>query len=83
MIVGRELNPKGEADIANVILYRPARHAVCDRQRGDTLVPSVPAQGDERYAPVRNLVLINTHGHPDHIGDNDLVMATPGAHNPR
>jgi glyoxylase-like metal-dependent hydrolase (beta-lactamase superfamily II) len=78
MVVGRELNQaKGEADIANSILYRT----------GDTLyvidtgaTPSFRAplrKAIRRLRPFRHVVLINTHGHPDHLGNNELVMKTP------
>ena len=78
MIVGRELNPaKGEADIANVILYRPGDTLyVIDSGATPSFRPFL-RKAISRMRPFRNLVLINTHGHPDHIGDNDLVMATP------
>ena len=81
MIVGRELNPaKGEADIANVILYRPRDTLyVIDSGATRSFRPFL-RKAISRMRPFRNLVLINTHGHPDHIGDNDLVMATTAAH---
>ena len=80
MIVGRELNPaKGEADIANVILYRSGDTLyVIDSGATPSFRPFL-RKAISRMCPFRNLVLINTHGHPDHIGDNDLVMATPAA----
>ena len=80
MIVGRELNPaKGEADIANVILYRPGDTLyVIDSGATPSFRPFL-RKAISRMRPFRNLVLINTHGHPDHIGNNDLVMATPAA----
>jgi glyoxylase-like metal-dependent hydrolase (beta-lactamase superfamily II) len=80
MVVGRELNPaKGEADIANVILYRPGDTLyVIDSGATPSFRPFLH-KAISRMRPFRNLVLINTHGHPDHIGNNDLVMATPAA----
>jgi glyoxylase-like metal-dependent hydrolase (beta-lactamase superfamily II) len=74
MIVGRELAPaKGEGDIADAIIYRS----------GDTLyvidtgaTPSFrPFLGSaiRRLRPFREVVLINTHGHPDHFGNNSLI----------
>lgn len=80
MIVGRELNPaKGEADIANVILYRAGDTLyVIDSGATPSFRPFL-RKAISRMRPFRNLVLINTHGHPDHIGNNDLVMATPAA----
>ena len=80
MVVGRELNPaKGEADIANVILYRPGDTLyVIDSGATPSFRPFL-RKAISRMRPFRNLVLINTHGHPDHIGNNDLVMATPAA----
>lgn len=75
MVVGRELRPaQHEGDVANSILYR----------KGDTLyvvdtgaTPSFRPflrKAIDRLRPFQRVVLINTHGHPDHIGDNRLVV---------
>src|SRR3954468_18672284 len=80
MVVGRELNQaKGEADIANSILYRAGDTLyVIDTGATPSFRPSLRKAVD-RLRPFRHTVLINTHGHPDHIGNNELVMKTPAA----
>jgi glyoxylase-like metal-dependent hydrolase (beta-lactamase superfamily II) len=80
MVVGRELNQaKAEADIANAILYRAGDTLyVIDTGATPSFRPSLRKAVD-RLRPFRHIVLINTHGHPDHIGNNELVMTTPAA----
>jgi glyoxylase-like metal-dependent hydrolase (beta-lactamase superfamily II) len=80
MVVGRELNQaKGEADIANSILYRSGDTLyVIDTGATASFRPSL-RKAIRELRPFRHVVLINTHGHPDHIGNNDLVMATRAA----
>jgi glyoxylase-like metal-dependent hydrolase (beta-lactamase superfamily II) len=74
MVVGRPLDvAKGEADIANAILYRPRSTLyVIDTGATRSFRPSL-RRAIERLRPFRRVVLINTHGHPDHIGNNALV----------
>jgi len=75
LVIGRPLSLGEQADVANVVLHRS----------GDTLY--LIDTGDtesfrehlraavERLRPFRRVVLINTNGHVDHIGNNDLAYA--------
>src|SRR3954453_23229552 len=80
MVVGRELNQaKGEADIANSILYRADDTLYVIDTGATASFRSSPRKAIDQLRPFRHVVLINTHGHPDHIGNNELVMKTPAA----
>jgi glyoxylase-like metal-dependent hydrolase (beta-lactamase superfamily II) len=74
MVVGRPLvAEKGEADAANAIVYRSGRRLyVIDTGATPSFRPFL-REAIRRLRPFREVVLINTHGHPDHIGNNALV----------
>jgi len=74
MVVGRPLDvANGKADVANAILYRArATLYVIDTGATPSFRPSL-REAIKRLRPFRRVVLINTHGHPDHIGNNKLV----------
>lgn len=74
MVVGRILRPaQREGDVANSILYRKGDTLyVIDTGATPSFRPFLRAAID-RLRPFKNVVLVNTHGHPDHIGDNTLV----------
>jgi glyoxylase-like metal-dependent hydrolase (beta-lactamase superfamily II) len=74
MVVGRILRPaQHEGDVANAILYRKGETLyVVDTGATPSFRPFLRAAID-RLRPFRQIVVINTHGHPDHIGNNTLV----------
>ena len=73
-VIGRPPNEEqGEADIANAVLYR-GRDTLYVIDSGAT--PSFRPflrRAIRRLRPFRKVVLINTHGHPDHFGNNALI----------
>jgi len=79
MVVGRPLaEDKGEGDIANTILHRAGDTLyVIDTGATPSFRPFL-RKAIGRLRPFRNVVLINTHGHPDHFGDNTLVTGMKG-----
>jgi len=74
VVVGRPLAAaKGEADVANTILYRAGETLyVIDTGATPSFRPFL-RKAINRLRPFRHVVLINTHGHPDHWGNNALV----------
>ncbi|KIF06640.1 hypothetical protein PL81_06425 [Streptomyces sp. RSD-27] len=83
LVVGRELDVEhGRPDVGNALVHRA----------GDTLVlvdtgvtePFRAALRDaaRRVGPWSRALLLTTHGHPDHIGNNDLVdeLGVPAEH---
>jgi glyoxylase-like metal-dependent hydrolase (beta-lactamase superfamily II) len=76
IVIGRPPNLEaGEADIANAILYRSRDTLyVIDAGATPSFRPFLRL-AIRRLRPFRKVVLINTHGHPDHFGNNALVTA--------
>jgi glyoxylase-like metal-dependent hydrolase (beta-lactamase superfamily II) len=74
MVIGRAPNPEeGEADVANALLYRSRDTLyVIDSGATPSFRPFLRT-AIRRLRPFRKVVLINTHGHPDHFGNNALV----------
>lgn len=74
MIVGRVLDvARGQADIGNAILYRSGDTLyMIDTGTSPSFRPFL-RRAIQRLRPFRNVVLINSHGHPDHIGNNSIV----------
>ena len=73
LVIGRPLNLGEQADVANVVLHR-AGDTLYLIDTGDT--ESFRAhlhEAADRLRPFRRVVLINTNGHVDHIGNNDIV----------
>jgi len=79
MVVGRPLAAaNGEADVANTILYRAGDTLyVIDTGATPSFRPFL-RKAINRLRPFRHVVLINTHGHPDHWGNNALVAGLRG-----
>ena len=75
MVVGRLLNPaQGEADVANAIVHRADDTLyVIDTGATPSFRPFL-LDAIGKVGAFEHVVLINTHGHPDHCGNNDLVM---------
>lgn len=73
LVMGRPLNLNEQADVANVVLHRAGRTLyVIDTGDTDSFRQHL-LNAVERLRPFQRVVLINTNGHVDHIGNNDLV----------
>lgn len=61
------------ADVPNVILYRSGdRLYLLDSGAGRTIRASI-LQVMHDVGPVRSFTLLNSHGHADHVGNNDVI----------
>lgn len=61
------------ADVANAIVYRRGERLYqLDSGAGPTFRASVLRVLDQA-GPVRCFTLLNSHGHADHVGNNDLI----------
>jgi len=61
------------ADIPNSIVYRQSdRMYLMDSGAGPTIRASI-MQVLQRLGPVQSFTLLNSHGHADHVGNNDLI----------
>jgi glyoxylase-like metal-dependent hydrolase (beta-lactamase superfamily II) len=74
LITGRALDvAKGQADVGNAILYRSGDTLyLVDTGATRSFRPFL-LRAISRLRPFRSVVLINTHGHPDHIGNNSIL----------
>jgi len=74
MVVGRHLDlARGQADVANSILYRKDG-VVYWVDSGATQEFVGPLRAAfEQLKPYSKVVLVNTHGHADHVGNNALL----------
>lgn len=83
LVLGQELDVEhGQPDVGNALVHRA----------GDTLVlvdtgvtgpfRAALREAAERVGPWSRALLLTTHGHPDHIGNNDLVdeLGVPAEH---
>ena len=74
LVIGRHLNvQKGEADVANAIIYKKDnRLYIIDT---GALVDFRQTLHDvcKNLQPFEEVILINTHGHGDHVGNNCLI----------
>jgi glyoxylase-like metal-dependent hydrolase (beta-lactamase superfamily II) len=61
------------ADVANAILYRRGEALyLMDSGAGTTIRTSILRLLDDVDA-VRSFTLLNSHGHADHVGNNDVI----------
>lgn len=61
------------ADVPNALVYRAGeRLYLMDSGAGSTIRTSI-IQVLREVGPVQSFTLLNSHGHPDHIGNNDLI----------
>jgi glyoxylase-like metal-dependent hydrolase (beta-lactamase superfamily II) len=80
MVVGRALDvANDEADVGNAILYRDGDTLyVIDTGATTSFQPSL-RKAIDRLRPFRTVMVINSHGHPDHNGNTALVTPFGGA----
>ncbi len=62
------------ADVPNALIYRKGdRLYLMDSGAGPTIKASI-LQVLHEAGPVQSFTLLNSHGHPDHVGNNDLIQ---------
>ncbi|MEO0996030.1 MAG: MBL fold metallo-hydrolase [Pseudomonadota bacterium] len=78
MIVGTPLNfTEGRADAGNIVLHADGEHLyIIDSGAMDHYRPII-LDAAESLRPFSHVVLINTHNHIDHNGNNDVIFAIP------
>ncbi len=78
MIVGTPLNfVKGQADAGNIVLHADGEHLyIIDTGAMDHYRPVI-REAAESLRPFNHVVLINTHNHIDHNGNNDVIFEIP------
>ena len=74
LIVGQELNmAAGQPDVCNVIVHRTGDTLVLvDSGVTSTIRDAIRTVADD-LGPWSKILLLTTHGHPDHVGNNDIV----------
>jgi glyoxylase-like metal-dependent hydrolase (beta-lactamase superfamily II) len=79
MVVGRPFAPaQGQADNGNTILYRRGSTLyIVDTGSTVSFRPFL-RRAINRLRPFSKVVLFNSHGHPDHIGNNSTVAGIAG-----
>jgi glyoxylase-like metal-dependent hydrolase (beta-lactamase superfamily II) len=61
------------ADVPNVLVYRSGERVyLLDSGAGPTIRASILNVLHE-VGPVESFILLNSHGHPDHVGNNDVI----------
>jgi glyoxylase-like metal-dependent hydrolase (beta-lactamase superfamily II) len=61
------------ADVPNVLVYRAGdRLYLIDSGAGSTIRASI-LQVLHEVGPIQSFTLLNSHGHADHVGNNDLI----------
>jgi glyoxylase-like metal-dependent hydrolase (beta-lactamase superfamily II) len=64
-----------EPDVPNVVLYRPDTTLYVMDTGVTTFFRDKVLEAAERLRPFERVVLLNTHAHPDHVGNNSVVDA--------
>lgn len=83
MVVGRPLDfEKGEVDVANALLYNSDGTLVVIDTGGTAGFVEYLDTAAARLAPYEAVLLISTHGHADHVGNNAWVetLGVPATH---
>src|SRR6476661_7197352 len=74
MIVGQELDlVGGQPDVCNVIVHRAGDLLVLVDSGVTSVFRDAIRSAAEDLAPWSKILLLTTHGHPDHVANNDLV----------
>lgn len=74
MIVGQELDMvAGQPDVCNVIVHRAGDLLVLVDSGVTSVFRDAIRSAADDLAPWSNILLLTTHGHPDHVGNNDLI----------
>jgi len=81
LIVGRHLNiAKQEADVANAIIYKADDILYIIDTGAIECFAAKLKEVARMLAPYDTIILINTHGHADHVGNNDLINELESKH---
>jgi glyoxylase-like metal-dependent hydrolase (beta-lactamase superfamily II) len=73
MVVGQELDLEhNQPDVANAVLHRVGDTVFLIDTGATGEFRQAIGSGVDQLGPWKNLVLLTTHGHPDHVGNNDL-----------
>lgn len=74
LIVGQELNvAAGQPDVANVVLHRVDRTVFMIDTGATTVFRRALKEALDLVGPFDQLTVLITHGHPDHVANNDLA----------
>jgi glyoxylase-like metal-dependent hydrolase (beta-lactamase superfamily II) len=74
LIVGRELDIAArQPDVCNVIVHRTGDTLVIVDSGLTSIVRDAIRAAAGELGPWSKLLLLTTHGHPDHVGNNDIV----------
>lgn len=74
MIVGQALDMAAhQPDVGNVIVHRAGDLLVLVDSGVTTAFRDAIRSAADDLAPWSKILLLTTHGHPDHVGNNDLV----------
>ena len=80
LVGGRPLDiQKGEIDVANALLYKSGSTLVVVDTGGTAGFIQYLDAAAKRLMPFDRAVLINTHGHADHVGNNAWIDTTGGS----
>jgi glyoxylase-like metal-dependent hydrolase (beta-lactamase superfamily II) len=83
MVVGREIDlKKNEIDIANALLYKSDTTLVVIDTGGTSGFVQYLDTAAKQLMPFDKVVLISTHGHADHVGNNAWIdtLDVPATH---
>ncbi|MCP4381171.1 MAG: MBL fold metallo-hydrolase [Hyphomicrobiales bacterium] len=83
LVVGRDIDlGKGEIDVANALLYKSGTTLVVVDTGGTAEFAGYLDAAAKRLAPFDDVVLISTHGHADHVGNNAWIdtLGVPATH---
>ncbi|MFE0578471.1 MBL fold metallo-hydrolase [Streptomyces sp. NPDC058874] len=74
LVLGRELDlAHGRPDVANALVHRAGDTLVLVDTGVTTAFRAALRAAADRVGPWSRAVVLTTHGHPDHIGNNDLA----------
>ena len=74
MIVGQELDMAArQPDVGNVIVHRAGDLLVLVDSGVTTVIRDAIRSAADDLAPWSKILLLTTHGHPDHVGNNDII----------
>ncbi|MEU8776980.1 MBL fold metallo-hydrolase [Streptomyces sp. NPDC048606] len=83
LVLGRELDlDHGRPDVANALVHRAGDTLVLVDTGVTTAFRAALREATRRVGPWSRALLLTTHGHPDHVGNNDLVdeLGVPAEH---
>ena len=74
LIMGQELDMRArQPDVCNVIVHRAGDVLVLIDSGVTSTIRDAIRSAAEDIAPWSKILLLTTHGHPDHVGNNDIV----------